>query len=85
MSILYVEMMSEVHLDRRDDAWVQGELLRLRSEIRKFKRVAENTFAQHYSSGLLTLIFYLSNHLLHGMERYGNLPFMNEKSMIIFV
>lgn len=49
--------------DQRGNAWVEAELVRLRSENPKLKSVEEKVFAPHCSSRLLTLKCCLLDHV----------------------
>lgn len=53
MDVLYTKMVNIEDFDHKAETWVDGELVRLRSEIQNFKCVVEKKFAPHCSSGLL--------------------------------
>lgn len=77
MNVLYIEIINKVLVDHRDRRWREGELLRLRGEIREFKSVVEGAFASHCPSGLYTLKYHLLDHLVEDLERFGSISFMD--------
>lgn len=55
MTVLYTEKGNKVVLYRREEAEMDGKLVRLWSNVWNLKCVSENTFALHSLSPLLTL------------------------------
>lgn len=84
MNVLYTEMVERELFDQRGGMWVEGELVGLRLEIWKFETVVEYTFAPHCSSGLLTLKFYLHDHLVDDMKRFRSLSFVDAGPVELF-
>lgn len=68
-------MVSKALFDRRERAWVVGELVRLQSKISKAKSVFEKTFALHCSSGLFKLKSQHLNHFVDEPGRFESLSF----------
>lgn len=64
MSMLDTEMMNKMLLDQSGSAWVEKELVRLRSEIQKLKSVVRKRFAPQRSSGLVKLTFHPLNRIV---------------------
>lgn len=84
MNGLYNEMLGMVLLDLRGDAWVQHELVRLRSDIWEFKSVAEKIFATHCSSVFLKVKVHLVTYLLEDSERFRSLLFTDARLFEFF-
>lgn len=72
MNVLSTEMLNKVLHDQKSSAWVEGQLVGLRSKLCRFKIVGEKSIAPHCSSGLLTLRSNLLGHLLKDLERFGS-------------
>lgn len=77
MNVLCTELVNEMTFDQKNSGWVTCKVVRLQSEIRKFKSVDEKTFAAHCSFGLFTLKYHLLEHLLDDLERFGRLSFVD--------
>lgn len=52
----------------RGEAWVENQLMKLRSEIWECKGAFEEAFASHFSSGLSSPRFYVLFHLVDNLQ-----------------
>lgn len=79
MNVFYQEMMKKVLFDQRSGKWMRRELVRLLSEIRKFRSVVEKRICA-------ALLFWSTEAKIHllktpvdDLQRFRNLCFIEEK------
>lgn len=53
MNAQYSDIVFKVLVDRRDESWVNGELMMLRSENEELRRTVERVFALHCPFGFV--------------------------------
>lgn len=66
---------------QKGGAWMEGEVVRLRSEIWRFKRFFEMTCAPHWSPSLSVLRLQFLNHLVEDSGSLGSLASMKMRRL----
>lgn len=71
MKVLYSGVVSRVLASQRDDIWVEEDLMMLRSQNDKLKRVAGRVLSSQCPIRLYALNSQLLDHLVEYLERFG--------------
>lgn len=75
LKVQYRYLVNKVQIDKREKAWLDGELMLLRSEIEEFKPVVERVFVSHCPFRLRAVKFHLLNHLVEDLKRLEIISF----------
>lgn len=73
----YSAIVTDVTEDMGQWTWGKDDLSSLKSKGKEFKKMVEEAIDEHRDSVLCTLKYYLLDHIVEGIQRFGALSFLD--------